>query len=309
MKIKSAFLVLITLISAGETILYAADDLDVMFFEYKYMIQSNENIKLNNGTSEDFTANQYNISTMAKIPVYTSEPKCPVRVIASFRYDLIHSDSQDTGTGDIELNSIETLHVIKMGIGSYIPLSLKSGMFFQLSGSIHTDFNKPEELDWRDIVTSGNLIFSHRFNRLSIQFGITSSSNLGIPMILPLIGLTWKPFDWLVYKLTLLYETSLWFNYKIFQTGIYTRITGYQFRLMRNDQVNNFSVSQSTVETGLGIRVNIWDKVYLYSDLGMHPYRKTTIYDKSNNERAKISYSNSIRNSFFVKVGVSYSAI
>ncbi len=309
MKRTGIISIFVLLIAVNLPLLHAAEDLDVMYFEYKYMVPSGDTINVTGEPSAGIDTSQYDISTMVKLPLYATEADKPVRILAIFRYDLIHADYRETGTGEDLLNSIETLHAVKFGLGSFVPLGPRAGMYFDLAGSINTDFNKIGDLDWKDVITTGNLMINYRYSSLFLQFGITSTSKFGRPMVLPIVGFVWKPVSWFHYKLRIPHTTSAWIQYKIFHGGIFASIVGNQFRLMRNGEANDYVTSLTMVETGLSMRVNVWNKMYIYSDLGVHAYRRLIVYDRNSSERAKISYSQDFTDTFFVRVGIAYSAI
>ena len=291
------------------SIAIGAEKTDAMFLEYKYSFNSSDKFNRDNMPDQDVTSHLHNINAKVTIPLYRTTAKKPISIFTVFTYDSIITKYRLTEDADPVLNSIESLHAVKGALASYVPLGLHKGMFFSIAGGINTDLSQVEKIDSRDIVTSGNMIFNYKFNTVIFQYGIASTSNFGRPMILPVLGISYRPNSWFNFNCIIPYEISLWYLSEIFRSSLYARIKGNQYRLIREDEANNFTISFVTLETGFSIRYKIWKKLFIFSEGGIHPYRNLTIYNNSNSKTAVIDYSKKITEMLFIKFGIAYSAI
>ncbi|MCP4131162.1 MAG: hypothetical protein GY754_09295 [bacterium] len=309
MRFKLVRLLLPAIIFSAISLAWGAENTDVVFIEYKYLSPSNDRLHNDSTSARDIRTVHHNLNTKVTIPLYKTDAEKPVRVFTMLQYELIHAAYRETGSNTVLLNSIETLHALKAGLASYVPLGASSGMYFDLAGSINTDLGQFKEIDSKDVITSGNIIFNYKYSSLFFRFGLTSTSKFGRPLIIPILGLTWKPVSRFKYKLLIPHGTSAWFQYSIFQAGLFARLKGNQFRLIRNDAANNYSVSLLMVETGFSLRFNVWNKLHVYGDFGVHPYRSLTVYKADNSTSSEINYSRAFNDMLFMRFGVAYSAI
>lgn len=285
----------------------AAKSSDAAFIEYKYSPTSEKNFKAKDGSSYKINASEYDVKTKFAIPLYEVKDVRPIFIFLNINYELLSCNYALEGKQNASLSSIDKLHSIGSSIGAYVSLNKGLGMVFNVGGSLNTNLDEVQRVDQKDLSVNGNVVFIRTNKNMSYQYGITTSSSFGKPMILPIVGFSWKPTPWFQYSVLIPQQTSAWFLGDKWSLGLTALIDGMQYRLIRDDQANNFTLSRSTVESDIALRYKVWKNLSVYSELCYLVKQTVTLNEPDNSKNSEIEFSGDKVDRVSIRAGIAFS--
>lgn len=287
-----------------QTAIYSAMASDFAYIEYQYIPESSTEASLH-GEPEDITTSQHSIKTQFGIPLYAPEGADPFYAGLNFSYSQKNTYIDYEDGGD---STEERLHALSSAMNVYVPVENNLGISFALGGSLNTNFDNTKEIDQRDFVTNGSLVFIKSGGNTTYTYGLSSVSSFGKPMILPILGFSIKPQPWFEFSILAPSEIATYAYYQKTTFGIFTRLTGDEYRLSHNDDSNNYTLSFSALETGVSLRYGVWNHIYLYSESGVYPYRVETVNRPDGSNYTNTSYGDNLIKGGFIRIGVAFNA-
>lgn len=286
---------------------FSAKISDAAFVEYKASRKSSNTMEKGGDTSNTAKFSEYDIKAKFGAPLYQSTEGRPLFILMNMKYELLTCNYQFTQADGNSLSSIDQLHTLGTGLGAYIAIKEDLAMRFSIGASLNTNLNKFQRVDQKDLLVDANLVFIRNHGIFSYQYGMTTSSSFGAPMILPIFGMTWKPTPWFQYGLLIPYQTSAWFMKDRFSLGITAQMDGNNYRLIRDDAANNYTLSRTSLESSLSLRYRLYKQFHLYSEVGYLIKQTMTMYEPDGKQRLEIENTGSATERMSMKAGLAYS--
>lgn len=303
--IMTRFGVLICLCMLNQN-LHAAKISDAAYVEYKLSQQSNRSFETKDDSTLNIKESEYDIKAKFGAPLYASTEGHPIYVFLNLNYELL-SCNYKINTSSSSLKSIDKLHTIGSGLGAFVVINKNLSMNFSLGGSLNSNLNKIKRVDQNDLLVNANMVFIKTYNISSFQYGLTISSSFGKPMILPILGFTIKPVEWFQYSIMIPYQTSAWLIGSKFSLGLTAQIDGKNYRLIRDDEANDYTLSRTSIETSTSLRYNIWKQFYTYADVCYLVKQSMTMNYPDGTKYSDIDYSGSMSERISLRLGLAYS--